>query len=279
MVMRALMYEYQCSSPPFQPIFSRYASSYQEHQLKWNPYCIIDDALSYQFVTGNKEEEIELIPDACMNILFELDEASPRAVLSGASLRPMVLALKPNTHYFGFKPYSNLGIKSPIVKISELIDTNVDFLYAFPSAVQMIEELSKTKSFSSRIGIFSRYAGENLIDNLYSPTFVDYLAVMLCSSHESVGLNNIGKVIGYSERHCRERFKDSYGMSPKQYSSIIRFQNVLKALIKGAYSDLTSLAVECGYFDQPHLTREFRRYANIPPAKYLKRHINATHGK
>ena len=272
MVMKALMYKYRNSSPPLQPYLKRYASTYQEYQTSWNPYCVKKDALLYQFVTGNEETEIELIPDACLNALFELDASAPCAMLYGASLQSTSFKLKPDTHYFGFKPYSNLGIKSPGINMREMVDTRVDLSYVYPSADRLIADLSRTTSFSERIGIFSRFAEENLVDDNYLPTFVDYLAVMLCSSRENIVFGSIGQAIGYSERYCREKFKDSYGMSPKQYSNIIRFQNALKALVSDTYSDLTSLAVECGYFDQPHLTREFRRYTNAPPERYLKRY-------
>jgi len=269
----ALAYEQWSSTPPLQPFISRYAESYREYQMNWNPYCVKKDALLYQFVTGNEKDKIELVPDACPNVLFELDMSNPKALLSGASLQPAVLALKPNTTYFGFKPYSNLGIKSPKVHLRDLIDSCIDFTLAFPAADRLVADMCKTDTFNERIRVFSEFAGDNLVDDSYLPTFVDYLAVIICSSNENIAFNSIGRAIGYSERHCREKFKDGYGMSPKQYSGIIRFQNALKALVSGSCEDLPSLAVECGYFDQSHFTREFRRYTNIPPDKYRKRYI------
>jgi len=247
-----------------------HSDSYQEYQMSWNPCCVKKDALLYQFKTGNEEDIIELVPDACLNILLELDTACPHAVLSGASLKPKQLKLKSNTTYFGFKPYSNLGIKSPGTGFNELINYSADLTCVYPQANRLIEDMLDAGTMDERIGIFLNFAIDNLVDHSYSPTFVDYLAIILCSAHENIVFSSIGTSIGYSERYCRGKFKECFGLSPKQYSSIIRFQNALKALVSGSCGELSSLAAECGYFDQAHLTHEFRRYINTPPDKFLR---------
>jgi AraC-like DNA-binding protein len=266
---------YECwkETPPFQPFVSRYADSYQEYQMSWNPYCIKKDALFYEFVTGDEEADIELISDACQNLLFEFDGSEPCVRLSGLFLHPQVLTLKANTVYFGFKPYSNLGFKSSKINLRDMVDSYTDFTQAYPCAKQFITDMAEAKSFSDRTCLFIKFAWDHLVDHSYSPTFVDYLTVILCSSHGHIVLHNLDRVIGYSERYCREKFKECHGISPKQYSDIIRFQNTLKALIFGWYKDLSSLAIESGYCDQSHLSHDFRRYTNLSPGKYLEKHI------
>jgi len=270
MVLEAIRYDHWGSSPPFQPFLNMHSDSYQEFQMSWNPYCVKKDALLYQFRTGNEDNTIELVPDACLNILLELDMSRPHAILSGTSLRPTQLTLKPNTTYFGFKPYSNLGIKSPGTGFCELINASIDLTCVYPGANRMIEDMLSAETINERIGIFLNFTINNLVDHDYSPTFVDYLAIILCSAHENIVFSSIGTSIGYSERYCRGKFKECFGLSPKQYSSIIRFQNALKALVSGSCGELSSLAAECGYFDQAHLTHEFRRYINTPPDKFLR---------
>ena len=275
MTKENITFEFWEDSHPFQPFVKRFADTYQERQLNWNPYCIENEALFYEFVTGDEEEEIELISDACLNVLFELDGSNPRALFSGTFLHPKKLTLKANTTYFGFKPLSNLGFKAPNIDFKEMVNSLIDFRLAFPCARQLISALSEAESYDERTGIFTRFAWDHLIDHSYSPTFIDYVTVALCSPNGRQIYNNIDQVIGYSERYCREKFKGYYGISPKQYSDIIRFQNALKALINGWCKDLSSLAVECGYFDQSHLSRDFRRYTNEPPGRYLVKYISS----
>jgi len=49
---------------------------------------------------------------------------------------------------------------------------------------------------------------------------------------------------------------------------IVRFQRVFAAWRADPRS-LARVAVECGYFDQSHLVRDFRDFAGAPPAGFL----------
>ena len=273
MVIADVLHQHNVNSPPLQPFVGKYSDTYLERQITWNPKCVKKDALFYQFRTnGDESEDIEIVADGCFNILFELDSSNPRSMLSGAFNGPRAPDLKPNTTYFGFKPYSSLGFKSPKTNLLLPADTNTDFSCVFPGTESLVAEISEAAGFSDRIGIFMKYASENLIDFEYTPTFIDYMALMICSSKESIRSGRMAEAIGYSERHCRKKFKDRFGIPPKQYSSIIRFQNTLKSLLSGSYEDMSSLALERGYFDQSHLIRDFKRYTNFSPETYLKKH-------
>ena len=272
MLKEDVRYSYIINTPPLQPFVSKYAESYQEYQMDWNPYCLKKDALFYQFKTGSEAEVVELVPDACLNVLFELDLSNPRAMFSGTFLKVDTLELKPDTSYFGFKPYSNSGFKSQKISLRDMVDNQTFLGYAFTCPDSLFEELYNAKDLNERACLFTKYASEHLVDDSYYPNFVDYFAVMLCSALGTIDFNNMSQVFGYSERYCREKFKDCYGMSPKQYSDIIRFQNTLKMLLSSSWKSLSSLATESGYFDQSHLIHDFKRYTNTPPEVYLKKY-------
>ena len=275
MLKQAITYKHWSHTPPLQPFIVKYASTYLQRQVSWNPHCIKKDALFYQFQTGDEETTIEVIPDACLNVLFRLDPTAPNASFTGTLLSTKSQPLKPGTVYFGFKPYSNLGIKSTTLSPCELLDTSVDFSYVLPGVDRLLDGLLKAENFSDRISKFMEVAAQCLIDDSYQPTFVDYMAVMMCSSYGNVTFTNMYKDIGYSERYCCMMFKDIYGIPPKKYSDIIRFQNTVKMLVSGSCDDLSSLAVDGGYYDQAHLSRNFKRYVNTPPERYLRRCIEA----
>jgi AraC-like DNA-binding protein len=75
--------------------------------------------------------------------------------------------------------------------------------------------------------------------------------------------------LGIGERQLRRRFADAVGYGPKTLDRVLRFQRFLTLAAREALPDLARLALEAGYADQAHLTRECTRLAGLPPAALL----------
>lgn len=68
-------------------------------------------------------------------------------------------------------------------------------------------------------------------------------------------------------RQLERNFKKLIGLSPKEYSNIIRFQKALR-LIKNSdhKKSLLDIAFECGYYDHSHLSNEIKRNTGLSPS-------------
>jgi len=81
---------------------------------------------------------------------------------------------------------------------------------------------------------------------------------------------------GYSHRQFIRLFSQAVGLGPKLYCRLQRFQKTLP-LLQGPLG-LAAVAMEAGYSDQPHLSREFREFAGLTPEQYrLARPASANH--
>ncbi len=69
-------------------------------------------------------------------------------------------------------------------------------------------------------------------------------------------------------RQLERKFKTYIGITPKEYSNIVRFQNAL-SIIKNAVNErsLTDIAFECGFYDHSHLTNEVKRNTGLAPSQ------------
>lgn len=69
-------------------------------------------------------------------------------------------------------------------------------------------------------------------------------------------------------RQLERHFKKEVGISPKEYSNIVRFQHAL-SLIKDADDkrSLLDIAFECGYYDHSHLANEVKRNTGLSPSQ------------
>jgi transcriptional regulator GlxA family with amidase domain len=80
--------------------------------------------------------------------------------------------------------------------------------------------------------------------------------------------------MAYSANMCTRNFErhflDEVGMSPKRFSCVVRFNHAFQLKLRYPQKDWTSIAPECGYFDQTHLIKDFKRYSGNCPSAFLK---------
>jgi AraC-like DNA-binding protein len=99
--------------------------------------------------------------------------------------------------------------------------------------------------------------------------------------------HGVGRVIEYLRAHAQENlslddlaviaqmnrfvllrhFQAQVGVSPHEYQRMCRIRLVKKHLRDGM--PLAQLAAVCGYFDQSHMTREFKRRTGLTPTAFI----------
>jgi len=72
-------------------------------------------------------------------------------------------------------------------------------------------------------------------------------------------------------RTLERNFKQSSGHTVKDVSGLMRFEQVRNHLWLYPDTNLAGVAHELGYTDQPHLSREFKRYSGTTPAAFARK--------
>jgi AraC-like DNA-binding protein len=83
------------------------------------------------------------------------------------------------------------------------------------------------------------------------------------------GVAAVARQLHVSERQLRNLFAQAVGLSPKQFARVDRVRTVLA---RGPHDGLARTAGAAGYYDQPHMTAEFRRIMGVTPGAYLAGH-------
>ncbi|MER3393457.1 MAG: helix-turn-helix domain-containing protein, partial [Microcella pacifica] len=66
------------------------------------------------------------------------------------------------------------------------------------------------------------------------------------------------------------RFSRACGVTPKRFADVARVDALLTSLAsRDPLPGWGELVAEYGYYDQPHITRAFTRFAGSPPARFL----------
>lgn len=86
----------------------------------------------------------------------------------------------------------------------------------------------------------------------------------------NISIKRLSSDICLCQRHFERKFRIYTGYSPKEYSQIVKFWNAIKILRDyNSFDDLLSIAVEAGYYDVSHLSKEVKRLSGNSPYAFL----------
>ena len=80
-------------------------------------------------------------------------------------------------------------------------------------------------------------------------------------------IDDLMKSIPLSRDPFEKRFRRTIGTSPKQFSRIIRLRHVIERLPQG--NNLADAALDAGYFDQAHFSKDFKSFTGRTPGEFL----------
>lgn len=88
------------------------------------------------------------------------------------------------------------------------------------------------------------------------------------STNGQISVYDLSKRHFTTVRQLERSFKKYIGISPKEYSNIIRFQNALSTIRNSDKNrSLLDIAFECGYYDHSHLTNDIKRHTGMAPSQ------------
>ena len=73
---------------------------------------------------------------------------------------------------------------------------------------------------------------------------------------------------GLSRRRLSQLFDEQVGMTPKRYCRLIRFRSVVRQIASGRPVEWADVALAAGYYDQAHLSHEFKQFSGMSPSRF-----------
>jgi AraC-like DNA-binding protein len=140
------------------------------------------------------------------------------------------------------------------------------------TARQLVEQINLTTSLQQKIDLLNRFLLRQLSLHNEDSIF-DYCIEKIVATKGSITVKQLEKQTGYSSRWLNMKFIDKLGVSPKNLSSIIRFNQCYRQLILGSGKSLFKNDFYHLYYDQSHFIKDFKRFTGLSPAK-LEKQIN-----
>lgn len=89
----------------------------------------------------------------------------------------------------------------------------------------------------------------------------------------NISITRLAEHYSMSRRHLTRIFRNVVGLSPKEFSKIIRFQKAVYAQRAGL--NWERISFNLGYYDQPHYIKEIKQYTGKSPRE-LSNNFNST---
>jgi len=131
----------------------------------------------------------------------------------------------------------------------------------------LIDNLKSAKTSKERIKAFTSYLSKSKTYVPILPT-VNKIVDDIVSSKGTCPILKLSDTYGYSSRHITRIFYTTYGLTPKEFSKLIRFQCVVREIIKYPTLEIGKLINGYGYSDQAHFHREFKKMTQMTPRAF-----------
>jgi len=220
----------------------------------------------------------EVLSFPCVNMTFERSATRTGAFVTGVPTTRYIRELTGAGQVFGVRFRAGGFGAYTGSAVGALRDRSVELREVFPAAGEFGEQVLAAGDDETRRALVDRW----LADRAGEPDEIYRLVLRIVEEMEhDRGLTRVDQVterFGVPIRTLQRMFARYVGASPKWVLRRYRLQDGADLLARGGITDLAALAVELGYFDQAHFSREFGVEIGMSPSEYA-RHSAAAAGR
>ncbi|MFD2658395.1 helix-turn-helix domain-containing protein [Gracilibacillus thailandensis] len=249
--------------PYIQPHFNHDTKNYQEYLRYYNKMPL----LYYQFTMGEGgQDHLPAIPDGCLDIIFKLSSSMPSIKVYGSLLLSNLVPFEEGVAYFGIRFPPGCTITFQKIKMEEYVENVIDLDMIMKVEEKVLELLLEDSTFEKRVIYVEETIVKSILAEHTSSPLTNHLINEIIKSKGGKPIHQLALETHYSDRYIRQKISERLGISPKNFSRIVRFQNALIMLQQGFR--IEDIIYENNYYDQAHLIHEFENFAYITPTDY-----------
>jgi AraC-like DNA-binding protein len=216
----------------------------------------------YWLSRNNSESTYVALPDGSVDIVIEASSVAARSWVYGSTTARTEIPLVTNVDYLGvrFAPgQSRHFIRAAARELTDAHESTHGLL-AF--------SLDAVSSALTDDRVFSRI--DSLIEShlsavLPTDSSIDRIIRRIGMMHGTERIEEIASLAGWSRRHLERVFLETVGVSAKFFSMIARANFAQGLLRSSMHPSLAQVAIDAGYADQSHMSRDFRRLTGQSP--------------
>jgi AraC-like DNA-binding protein len=220
---------------------------------------VLDESFAYRVVS-----------DGCIDILFQRDNPAENFVM-GFYKQKTEVNLGTSFHYIGIRFFPTVFPALFRVSAKEISNRSerLEFVAAKTSRFlqQYCTPLDTVDAITTKLNRYF-YSLLSNTDITVDGRLQNALHIIL-AKHGTINITDDLQT-GLSTRQLRRYFEHFIGDTPKTFSKVVRFQNILQTHPTAQSMKEQKLFFDAGYYDQAHFIKEFKRFYGITPSKAFR---------
>ncbi len=188
----------------------------------------------------------------------------PSALLVGQMLEPVVLAPHGYTAVAAIRMRPAAARAFLGFSMRDVAGEFVDLESIHPSIRAVRDRLGEARDDPARIRALEAWLAT--LTCRAPRRHVEGVVETILQSGGRAAIDRVAFGTGVSVRQLERQFQQDVGLPPKAFSRIVRLQAALRRIREGR--PLSDVALACGYYDQAHMTRDFRQLAAMSPGAW-----------
>jgi len=136
------------------------------------------------------------------------------------------------------------------------------------AAEELVGRCHDVRSVAARFQVVVGWVAERMASAAQPDDAIVWVARRIDRSAGTAPIAALRVDAGLSRTRLVGTFREQIGVAPKFYARLVRFRRVLALLQEGA-APLTDVALDAGYYDQPHMNVDFRALSGMAPRDFL----------
>jgi AraC-like DNA-binding protein len=134
----------------------------------------------------------------------------------------------------------------------------------------LADRLHDAGGWADRFRLLDAIIAKRLVDARPPSAGVVWAWERLLETDGRVAIGTLAEQLGWSRKRIVARFREEVGLPPKAVARLLRFDRARTLAEQAQRPDWARIAVECGYYDQSHLSNDFRTVTGRTPATFFQ---------